>query len=518
MDVCNKDKLTCLELKTMASCGEDFDSLLTLLEENLPEGAYLNAANTLRKIHDAMPRTSVNSDYLWEVISDDKNIEMCKAANCTNQMVIPHSVLHEDPIRNHRIIKDDRVHPVVEELTIDYGKADDSYVLDANDEVLSEKRCATIDVCTRKGAIRNAFKKRCDYHYCSKSCLLATLRQQVELENLSMVRIPRLTPEEVDKMIEDAKKVTGVAGRERKGNEMESDETDSDDDNDDSSQRSDATKYRISFVFRESSDGSDCSDDEKDGSEADSESESDEDDGNESEDDGIESQSGSDDDEDESDEEDESYDSDDEYRYGSLEFGGNPLFRLLTQGSRRGSGNLFGLPDPYFRDGSEYASSSDGSDDDDESRPKRQKCYEELKTRFEDYKNKVGEQQPEVPVPPTYLSIHSLVTFMLTSSTAFMFMAKRLTAPPSLKGADSALVDILVRYKRYISFKQLKACITNINDRFNLKPDAREEIEEGALRLLLVEYGYPAAKEHDYSPEQLEKDMADHDSKILAVE
>jgi hypothetical protein len=52
----------------------------------------------------------------------------------------------------------------------------------------------------------------------------------------------------------------------------------------------------------------------------------------------------------------------------------------------------------------------------------------------------------------------------------------------------------------------------------NLKPDAREEIEEGALRLLLVEYGYPAAKEHDYSLEQLEKDMADHDSKILAVE
>ena len=136
-----------------------------------------------------MPRTSVNSDYLWEVISDDKNINTCKAANCTNQMVIPQSVLHEDPIRNHRIIKDDRVHPVVEELTIDYGKADDSYVLDANDEVLSEKRCATIDVCTRKGAIRNAFKKRCDYHYCSKSCLLATLRQQVELENLSMVRI-----------------------------------------------------------------------------------------------------------------------------------------------------------------------------------------------------------------------------------------------------------------------------------------------------------------------------------------
>ena len=77
-------------------------------------------------------------------------------------------------------------------------------------------------------------------------------------------------------MIEDAKKVTGVASRERKGNEMESDETESDDDNDDGSQRSDATKYKISLVFRESSDESDCSDDEKDGSEADSESDEDE--------------------------------------------------------------------------------------------------------------------------------------------------------------------------------------------------------------------------------------------------
>jgi hypothetical protein len=190
----------------------------------------------------------------------------------------------------------------------------------------------------------------------------------------------------------------------------------------------------------------------------------------------------------------------------------------LTQGGRGGTGNLFGLPDSYFRDGSEYASSSDDSDDYEESIPKRQKRYEELKTRFESYKNRVGEQQPEVLVPPTYLAIHSLVTFILTSSTAFMFMAKGLTAPPSLKGADSELVDILVRYKNYISFKQMRACITHINDRMNLKPDAREEIEEGALRLLLVEYGYPAAKEHDYSREQLEEDMADHDSKILAVE
>lgn len=509
MDVCNKDKLTCLELETMTSCGEEFDSLLTLLEKNLPEGAYLEAANTLRKIHDAMPRSSVNSDYLWEVISDEKNIETCKATNCTNQIIIPHSVLDEDPIRYHRIIKDDRVHPVVEEFTIDYGKANKSYVLDANDKVLSDKRCATIDVCTRKGVIWNAFRKRCDYHYCSKSCLLATLRQQIELENLSMVRIPLLTPDEVDKMIEDAKKVTGVAGRERKGSEMEGDETETDDD--DGSQGSDDTNYGMTFVFRESGDESDCSDNDTDGSETDDESGSDEDDGNESksdEDDGIESQSGSDDD-------DESDGSDDEYSYGSSDFGGNPLFRLLTQGGRGRPGNLFGLPDPYFRDGSEYASSSD---DDEESSPARQKRYEELKSRFEDYKNRVGEQQPEVPVPPTYLSIHSLVTFMLTSSTAFMFMAKGLTSPPSLKSADPGLVDILVRYKNYISFKQLRECITHINDRFNLKPDAREEIEEGALRLLLVEYGYPAAKEHDYSPEQLEKDMADHDSKILAVE
>ncbi len=229
------------------------------------------------------------------------------------------------------------------------------------------------------------------------------------------------------------------------------------------------------------------------------------------EDDGIESQSGSDDEEDES-------DGSDDNSYNSSDFGGNPLFRLLTQGGRGGPGNLFSLPNPYFRDDSEYASSSDGhddSDDDEESSPTRQKRYEELKTRFESYKSRVGEQQPEVPVPPTYLAIHSLVTFILTSSTAFMLTADGLTSPPSLKSADPALVDILVRYKNYISFKHLRACITHVNNRFVINSDIRNIIEEGAVRLLLVEYGYPAAKEHDYSLEPLEKDMADHDSKNI---
>ena len=138
----------------MSECREYFDSLLSLLENNLPEGQYLESANLLHKIHNSIPNNIVNNDYLWDIIPDDKRVLRCNGNGCSNQVIIKKSMIrdiyddydddYDEDYLQHRLCYGEQNHEIFSTFNICYGKVGNSYIIDVPDLVSSSREYARL--------------------------------------------------------------------------------------------------------------------------------------------------------------------------------------------------------------------------------------------------------------------------------------------------------------------------------------------------------------------------------------
>jgi hypothetical protein len=445
----------------MSECREYFDSLLSLLENNLPEGKYLESANLLHNIHNSIPNNIVNNDYLWDIIPDDKRVLRCNGNGCSNQVIIKKSMIRDiyddydedynEDYLQHRLCYGEQNHEIFNTLNIYYGKVGNSYIIDVPDLVSSSREYARLTKYDLNNILCDNFSGENIFNYCSKTCITSKLQKLIEKKNSNIVKIPHLSVAEIDDYIE---KIKECFSKDESDDETEDE---SDDETEDESE--DKTDNETKNENTSNSMETDC--DRISDNESNIVSISDEDE----------------------------------------------LFNGETETE------------------TETETESD-TETETETEREKDKCIRLLN----EYKKTIYEDK-ESEKYCLYLHICNTLGSLMSVGYQINYFTEENNKNENMStiidyektieqhSCNDLITKLFVKYKRYISFEQIKY-VLNVNiknemEYYQLR--VNDKIICCTIKAVLFLFGYTNVEKPDYDDECMNKDIADHDSKVIKI-